>query len=65
MRNWLKLKREQRKMTQTDVARQVGITQPAYFNIETGARNPSVSVAKKIASVLKFDWTLFFENEKK
>ena len=30
--------------------------------IENGNANPSVDVAKKIASVLGFDWTLFYQD---
>lgn len=60
---WLKAKREEKEMTQSDVARHVRITQPTYFNIEKGMRNPSVQIAKRIAAVLGFDWTLFFEDD--
>lgn len=42
---------------------QVGIAQPSYFNIEAGKRRPSVPVAKKIAAVLGFDWTRFYEED--
>jgi len=31
--------------------------------IENGNANPSVKVAKKIAAVLGFDWTRFFDDE--
>jgi putative transcriptional regulator len=31
--------------------------------VENGNANPSVEVAKKIAAVLGFNWTLFFEDE--
>ena len=31
--------------------------------IENGNANPSVKVAKKIAAVLGFDWTMFFEDD--
>jgi len=31
--------------------------------IENGNANPSVKVAKKIAAVLGFDWTRFYEDE--
>lgn len=31
--------------------------------IELGERRPSVEVAKKIAAVLGFDWTRFYEDE--
>ncbi len=48
-------------MSQNEVAKTVGIAQASYSNIENGKREPSVSVAKKIATVLDFDWTLFFD----
>jgi putative transcriptional regulator len=32
--------------------------------IENGERIPSVGTAKKIAEILNFDWTLFFEEER-
>jgi Predicted transcriptional regulators len=63
MRNWLKVKREEKNMTQVSVANKCEIKQPTYFYIENGERNPSVNVAKKIAAVLDFDWTLFFADE--
>lgn len=34
-----------------------------YFYIENRNRNPSVETAKKIAAVLGFDWTRFYEDE--
>lgn len=33
--------------------------------IESGDRKPTVKTAKKIAAALGFDWTLFFDDEKK
>ena len=61
MRKWLI---ELRKgYTQTQIAEAVGITQQMYSFIELGVRRPSVEVAKKIASVMGFNWTRFFEDE--
>ena len=61
MRKWLI---ELRKgYTQTQIAEAVGITQQMYSFIELGERRPSVEVAKKIAAVLGFDWTLFYQDE--
>jgi len=34
-----------------------------YTEIENGDKNPSVETAKKIASALGFDWTIFFNNQ--
>ena len=61
MRKWLI---ELRKgYTQTQIAEAVGITQQMYSFIELGVRRPSVEVAKKIAAVMGFNWTRFFEDE--
>jgi putative transcriptional regulator len=61
LRKWLI---ELRKgCSQTQIAKAVGITQQMYSAIELGVRRPSVEVAKKIAAVLGFDWTRFFEDE--
>ena len=61
MRKWLI---ELRKgYTQTQIAEAVGITQQMYSAVELGVRRPSVDVAKKIAAVMGFNWTRFFEDE--
>lgn len=52
------------KRTQQSVADAVGMSQSGYASIETGARRPSVDTAKRIAAVLGFQWTRFFEEEK-
>ncbi|MDU0103046.1 helix-turn-helix transcriptional regulator [Bacillus velezensis] len=62
-RTWLLHIRTQAEMTQEEVAMKADIKRPYYSQIESGARRPSVQVAKKISKVLKFDWALFFENE--
>lgn len=62
LRYWLVEKRNKLKLSQGDVARLAGIHRGSYTNIELGRRNPSVRVAKKIGAVLKFDWTIFFDN---
>lgn len=48
-------------MTQEAVALGAEIARGAYSNIENGERRPSVEVAKRIAAVLGFEWTRFFE----
>ena len=61
MRKWLI---ELRKgYSQTQIAEAVGITQQMYSAIELGVRRPSVEVAKKIASVMGFNWTRFYEDD--
>lgn len=48
--------------TQQEVANAIGIAQSTYAAIETGARNPSVPMAKRIAKAMGFEWTRFFED---
>lgn len=61
LRNWLKNKRTNRKLTQEEVAKLSDISRSFYTHIEAGTKTPSVEVAKKIAKTLGFEWTLFFE----
>ena len=65
MRQWLKELRKQSGLSQCGVAEKSGISQNYYSTIETGERNPAVETAKKIAEALHFDWTRFYEDEKK
>lgn len=63
--DWLKEIRLEKGKTQEQVASEAGgITRTAYTNIETGERRPSVEVAKRIAGVLGFEWTRFFEDSR-
>lgn len=61
--DWLKKLRKERGYKQIEIAKICDITQGCYTHIETGKRKPSVELAKKIAKVLNFEWTLFFENK--
>ena len=61
MRQWLHDARKKKQLSQSQVAKQVGISQPAYCDIENSNRNPHPDTAKKIAEVLGFNWTRFFE----
>lgn len=64
MRMWLKELRETQGMSQEDVAKSVGIISRCHYtNIENGDRDPSVPVAKRIASALHFEWTRFYDDE--
>ena len=58
----LKAVRVGKGLTGEDVCREAGISPSGLSMIETGKRRPSVSLAKRIAAVLGFDWTLFFED---
>ena len=62
MRLWLLKKRKHKEKTQDYIACKARISRSMYAMIESGERNPSVPVAKNIAKVLNFDWTLFFED---
>lgn len=63
MKNWLVKFREQKQMTQEEVAELSRMPRTTYASIEQGRRNPSVAKAMAIADTLDFEWTLFFENE--
>lgn len=67
-RDWLIKKRNKLDISQQNVAGACSITRAYHTQIESGVRNPSVVVAKRIAKYLNFDWTIFFSdkcNEKK
>jgi len=61
MREWLKVIRNEKNLTHSDVAKQANIERAYYTMIESGNRKPSVKVAKSIANTLGFSWTIFFE----
>jgi transcriptional regulator with XRE-family HTH domain len=60
----LKELRLKKNLDQKDVAEIVGITPQFYSYIEAGERRPSPEKAKKIAEILGFDWTLFYEERR-
>ena len=57
----LKQKRTERNLTAKEVAVMCGLSEGGYSLIENEKRKPSVKTAKRIAEVLGFDWTMFFE----
>lgn len=61
--NWLRAIRLRQGLSQGDVAAQANISQPSYTNIENGKRRPAVQTAKRIATILGFDWTQFYEED--
>ena len=63
MRKWLKDIRAKKELTQQEVANAVNVDVTMISKIELGERRPSVEVAKKIASVMGFNWTRFYEDE--
>lgn len=63
MRKWLREMRDDRNLTQEEVAKLSGISRTHYTQIEIGRKTPSVDVAKRIAKTLKFNWVIFFEEQ--
>ena len=63
MRKWLRDIRKAQRLPEGAVAAAAGITQVAYHWIETGERTPRPETAMKIAAVLGFPWTRFYEDE--
>ena len=61
MREWLINIRKNKKMSQEKLADNVNISREYISMIESGDRNPSVTVAKLIGESLGFDWKKFFE----
>ncbi|KHD85662.1 hypothetical protein NG54_07785 [Heyndrickxia ginsengihumi] len=48
-------------LTQHDIAKSINVSRQYYGMIENGDRTPSVTIAQKLGTLLKFDWTIFFE----
>ena len=63
MRGWLIEIREKKGFTQEQIATRCGISRQYYGMIESGARNASVVVAKRLGFVLEIDWQRFFDGE--
>lgn len=64
MRNWLReIRKNKGYKSCREAAYAIGnISVSHYTNIENGLRNPHYELAQRIASVLNFDWRLFYEN---
>lgn len=61
MRDWLIACRVKKNLSQKAVSESVGVSQPTYWAYEHGECTPTPDTAKKIAEVLDFPWTKFFE----
>lgn len=61
MRTWLKNLREEKGLTQLELAELSNVERTTYSSIEQGRRNPSVANAMRIAEVLNVEWTIFFD----
>lgn len=61
MRQWLIDLRKDKGLTQEAMAEMLGVTQPSIGLWESGQRTPKPQAAKKVAEILGFDWTKFYE----
>ena len=64
MNEQLKSLREKRKLTQSQIAEKVGISQQAYSQIETRIVMPSLETALKISEVFKVPANKIFSLKK-
>jgi putative transcriptional regulator len=60
LREQLKLRRKQLRLTQEDVAKLSGLTRSHYSHIETGRREPNFAQMEAIAKALKVKTELKF-----
>lgn len=63
MRDFMRDAREKEGISLRALGEKVGASHCFLSQIETGKRNPSIKLAKKLANALKVKWVLFFENE--
>lgn len=59
----LKAFRIEKGLTQEHLAKMCEVQRTTITMIEIGENKPSVELAKKLGNVLKFDWTMFFEDD--
>ncbi|GED14815.1 helix-turn-helix transcriptional regulator [Aneurinibacillus migulanus] len=62
-RQWMIDSLQKLEISTSELAKKVKVSRGHIAHIIGGTRTPSVPLAKKIAKVLKVEWTLFF-NEK-
>lgn len=63
MRKWLIDIRKKKGLSQKSVCEAVDIAQPTYWEYEHGECTPTVPIAKKVAALLGFDWTRFYDDQ--
>lgn len=62
MREALKKARESKRLKVPEIAEKVEISASYYYKIESGVRNPTMRLAKRLSIILDEDInTLFFE----
>ena len=59
----LRERRIEKGMSQEQLAKAVGKRQSSITRFERGLTSPKPATAKKIAAVLDFDWTEFYEDQ--
>jgi len=57
----LTMYRKKRKLTVTELANKIGVTEACISRYETGSRSIPIKSAKKIAEVLKVKWWKLYE----
>ncbi len=62
IRNQIKKRRVEKRLTQSDVALDLGITPGAYSKIESGPTEISVKKLAQIAAILEVNITYFFHD---
>lgn len=63
-REWLMQFRKEKGLSIKAIAKLSGVTQQCWSNYEIGKRTPRPNKAQKIAKLLGFKWTKFYEDEK-
>lgn len=63
IRNQIKKRRVEKRLTQSDVAIDLGITAGAYSKIESGPTEISVKKLAAIATILEVNITYFFQEQ--
>ena len=59
----LRDERERKGLTLLEVAKAASVSESYISYVETGKRRPSVDVAKRIAKILGFNWTKFYQDK--
>ncbi|MCC5467661.1 helix-turn-helix domain-containing protein [Pelosinus baikalensis] len=62
-REWLIRILKNRKLTHQDAANLSKIERSYFTQIVNGTRRPSPEIAQQMGKALKFDWTIFFNQQ--
>lgn len=62
-RQWLINLRNEKNLSQDELADMCDVTQMTISNIENGTRRPSPELSKKIARIFGFNWTKFYDED--